>query len=293
MDDLFFECGSHDLGFSYIHKTQEYNKKESNPPHTHKDLFEIFMLINGDVDYVIEGNRFHVNPYDIVLVNNDELHRSVVNNNSTYEFVLLSINLDFFVKNNCNDFTDMIFNRKSGSNNIIPAETVISSGLYDIYTNLEKYTHEDPVCLTVVKSIIIEFLYNLNKQVIKTSDSNYNQKNIKNIIQYINEHLTENLSLDVIANHFFLTKPYLCKTFKANTGFTIKNYVSYKRIVLVRELYSSGMTISGACIQAGFNDYSSFYRTFTKIMHEPPKKNLSNIKFRFENSETQNSSKFK
>lgn len=292
MNNILLECSSHDLGFSYLHKITTNNDTKSDPPHTHKDLFEIFMLLNGDVDYVVEGNKFHVNPYDIVLVNNDELHRSIVKNHSSFDCILLSINLDFFIKNNCNDFTDMVFNRKIGTNNVIPAETVIASGIYDIYMKLEKYSQEEPVCLTVVKSVIIELLYNLNKQVIKSSDSNYNQKNIKNIIQYINNNLTEDLSLDLIANHFFLTKQYLCKTFKSNTGFTIKNYISYKRIVLVRELYSSGMTISEACMRAGFNDYSNFYRTFTKMMHEPPKKNLSNIKFRFENSETQNSSKF-
>lgn len=290
MNDLFFECASHDLGFSYIHKTIT-NDTTSNPPHTHKDLFEIFMSISGDVDYVIEGNRFHLCPYDIVFVNNNELHRVIVNN-SPVEHILISINLDFFVRNNCNDFTDMIFNRKSGTSNVISAETTITSGIYDIYMKLEKYIHEEPICLTVVKSVIIEFLYNLNKQVIKSSDSNYNQKNIKNIIQFINNNLTEKLTLDMIAGYFFLTKQYLCKTFKANTGITIKNYISYKRIVLVRELYSSGMTISEACMRAGFNDYSNFYRAFTKIMHEPPKKNLSNIKFQFENSETRNNSKF-
>ncbi len=291
MNNKTFECGSNDIGFSYSHITITEKRSKSTPPHKHKDLFEIFILLNGNVDYVIEGKIFHINPYDIVFVNNDELHKSIIND-SAVEHVLLSINLDFFVKNDCDEFSDMIFNRKNGTNNVIPAETVITSGLYDIFMRLEKYTQEKPFSLTVIKSVIIEFLYNMNKQVIKSSDFNYNQKNIKNIIQYINDNLTETLSLDMIANHFFLSKQYLCKVFKANTGFTIKNYIAHKRIVLVRELYSSGMSLLEACMQAGFNDYSNFYRTFTKTMHEPPKKNLSNVKFLFENSETQNSSEY-
>lgn len=292
MNNITYECNNRDYGFSYMHKTTNMIHEKSNPPHIHKDLIEIFMLINGDVDYVIEGNQFHVNPYDVILVNNNELHRSIAKANSTFECILLSINLDFFIKNNCNDFNDMVLNRKIGTNNVIPAETIIKSGIYDIYMKLEKYTKEEPVCHTVVKSVIIELLYNLNKHITKTTDTNHSQKDIKSIIEYINNHLTEELSLDSIANHCFVTKQYLCKIFKANTGFTIKQYISYKRIVLVRELYSSGMSISEACSRAGFNDYSNFYRTFTKIMHEPPKKNLLNIKFQFENSETQNSSNF-
>lgn len=292
MNNASFECINHDMGFSYLHKSIEKSKIKTDPPHTHKDLFEIFILLNGNVDYVIEGNQFHVNPYDIVLVNNDELHRSITKDDSHFECILLSINLDFFVKNNCSDFTDMIFNRNTGTNNVIPAGTVIESGIYDIYARLEQYIQEAPVCLAVVKSVIIELLYNINKQIVKSTSINYNQKNIKPILEYINNNLTQELSLDLIANNFFLTKQYLCKIFKENTGFTVKKYISYKRIVLVREFYSSGMSISEACIRAGFNDYSNFYRIFTKMMHEPPKKNLSNIKFRFENSETQNSSSF-
>lgn len=292
MQNKSFECNNHEIGFSYLHKCLKKSNAKSDPPHTHKDLFEIFLLIKGNTDYVVDGRKFHVKPYDMVLVNSDELHRSIIRNDSDFECILLSINLDFFVKNDCSDFTDMIFNRPSGTNNVIPAQTVIESGIYEIYTKLEKYACEQPVCFTVVKSIIIELLYNINTHIIKSASINYNQKNIKEIIEYINNNLTHDLTLDLLANHFFLTKQYLCKVFKKNTGFTVKKYISYKRIVLVREYYSSGMSISEACIRAGFNDYSNFYRVFTKIMHEPPKKNLSNIKFRFENSETQNSSNF-
>lgn len=292
MNNVIYECTSSDFGFSYVRKSAAVVHEKSNPPHTHKDLIEIFMLISGNVEYVIEGNHFHVNPYDVILVNNNELHRSIAKANSTFECILLSINLDFFIKNNCNDFNGIVLDRKIGTNNIIPAKTVITGDIYDNFMRIEKYVKEKPICYTVVRSVIIELLYNLNKLVTKAENTTHSQKNVKNIMEYIDLHLTDDLSLDAIANHFFMTKQYICKIFKFDTGFTIKKYISYKRIVLVRELYSSGLTLSEACIRAGFNDYSNFYRTFTKLMHEPPKKNLSNIKFRFENSGTQNSSNF-
>lgn len=292
MQKVSFDFIDHELGISYIHKNIPKGKAKSDLPHTHKDLFEIFMLVEGDVDYVIDGKQFHLSPYDIVLVNNDELHRSIISDSCDFECILLSINLDFFIKNNCTDFTGMIFNRPSGANNIIPSQAVAESGIYGIYNKLELYTSEDIPCIPVIKSMVIELLYNINKHIIKSRNVHYSQKNIKEILQYINNHLTEDLSLEAIAAHFFITKQHLCKSFKKNTGYTIKKYVSQKRLVLVREFYAGGMTLSEACIRAGFTDYSAFYRTFKNIMHQSPSQSLADIQFHFENSPTQNSSNF-
>ncbi len=283
-------CESKELSFSYYHIKSYSKNKDSDPPHTHKDLLEIFLLLDGDMDYVIDGKQFHVNPYDMVVVSNEETHRSIKNSDS--EYILLSVNLDFFVKNDCSDFTSMIFNREIGTYNKIDSSAVVKEGLFDIYTRLERYASEKPASLTVVKSIIIELLYNINKQLVKSADTNYSQKTIKRYMQYINDNITSELTLDSIADHFFITKQHLCKIFKHYTGFTIKKYIAHKRIILVRELYSSGMSITEACLSVGFNSYSSFYRTFQSIMHEPPRKNLSNIKIQFEDSDSINSSQF-
>lgn len=276
-DFLMKECTSKEFGFSYIHSVNCGDKYSVS--HIDKNLFSIFMLLDGELDYIIEGNRLHISPNDIVLVSNNELHHSIIKDGCECNFILLMIDLDFFIKNNCTDFTDMVFNRALGTDNVIRSDKLADGGIYDIFKRLDKYAGEEPVCLPVVKSVIVELLYNLNKQVSTPQKSFYQQKNIKKIIEYINDNLTENLSLDIIASKFFLTKQYLCKTFKKNTGFTINKYISYKRIVLVRELYSKGMSLSEACARAGFNDYSGFYRAYSKIMNEPPRKSLSKINF--------------
>ncbi len=263
-------------GFSYIHKAGTNIK--SSEPHMDKDMFAIFILLEGSIDFVIEGKRISLYPYDVMIVNNNELHHSIIKENFKIDFILLTINLDFFLKNECIDFSDMVFKRMIGTNNVIPAEIIKENGINDIFSKLEKYTSEENVCITVVKSIIIELLYNLNKQITKANITKYGYTKIKDILEYINDHLTEKISLDTIADEFFFTKQYLCRFFKEQTGFTIKKYISYKRIVLMRELCSKGMSLSEASIKAGFNNYSSFYRIYSKIMNEAPRNNLTNFK---------------
>lgn len=271
------KCFSKELGLSYINAVSHGDN--TSVSHIDKDLFSIFLLLEGSLDYVIEGKVVHVDPNDVILVSNNELHYSIVKNGDTCDYILLMLDLEFFIKNNCAEFDYMVFNRALGSDNIIEAQRVLKSGIFDIFKRLDAYVKEEPACLTVINSVVIELLYNLNRQVKKSNSSNYQQEKIKNILTYINSNLNEDLSLDNISARFFLTKQHLCKVFKKHTGFTVNKYISYKRIVVVRELYLKGMSLTQACAEAGFNDYSAFYRAYCKIMHEPPRKSLSKMNF--------------
>ncbi len=272
-DYINHECSSVQHGFSYIHNTTHGESVSAS--HVDKDLFSVFVLLKGELDYIVEGNLLHLSPQDILIVGNNELHQSILKKDTDCEYILLMINLDFFIKNNCTELTDIVFNRVLGSNNLINADRVTQSAIHDIFKRLDSYTKEQPTNLTVVSCVIVELLYNLNKQVEKTKISTYNQQEIKNIIEYINNHLTEKLTLEHIAKQFYITPQYLCKVFKKSTGITVLRYIAYKRIVLVREYRLKGMSLTAACEKAGFNDYSSFYRACSKITKESPRQSIS------------------
>lgn len=92
-----------------------------------------------------------------------------------------------------------------------------------------------------------------------------NDKTLK-IIEYINSNLSSELSIDSLSRQFYISKYYMSRLFKATTGYSINQYISYKRIWLADELISGGMSATEACHSVGYNDYSNFYTTFTKII---------------------------
>lgn len=262
-------------GFTFLHNVN--HGENGSTSHVDRELFSIIVLLKGELDYIIEGKRIHLLPSDILLVGNDELHRSVFKEGHECEYILLMVNLDFFVKHNCTELSEMFFNRALGTNNIIPSDKVLSSGLLEIVNRLDKYAKENNPNHVVISSVIIELLYNLDKQVMKLEKTNHKQQKIKKIIEYINDNLTNHISLEDIANHFYMSREYLCKLFKEGTGFTVNKYISYKRIVLVREYNLKGMSLAVACEKVGFNDYSAFYRAYHKIMNESPSQGMSKI----------------
>ena len=76
----------------------------------------------------------------------------------------------------------------------------------------------------------------------------------------------EDFTLDDIAGYMALDKHYLCHLFKKETGSTIFQYIQAKRLCLAQLALSRGASVTEACEEAGFNDYSNFIRTFRKIL---------------------------
>lgn len=62
--------------------------------HCH-DFYKIMVLLSGDVNYVIEGRSYHLEPSDIVLVGQGQLHRPEVESALPYERIILYLKPEF------------------------------------------------------------------------------------------------------------------------------------------------------------------------------------------------------
>ena len=93
------------------------------------------------------------------------------------------------------------------------------------------------------------------------------------VIRYLNAHLTDEISLDGLARRFFVSKFYLCRSFREHNGVSVLHYLTEKRVVLAKLLLEQGETAVSAASKAGFGDYSSFYRAYRKVLGVSPKEN--------------------
>ena len=85
------------------------------------------------------------------------------------------------------------------------------------------------------------------------------------ILRYINEHLTERLTLEGLADKFYMSKNHLTAIFKRAAGTTVARYILYKRMTIARKELAEGTPAAEAAIKAGFGDYSSFFRAYRKM----------------------------
>ena len=95
-------------------------------------------------------------------------------------------------------------------------------------------------------------------------NSYYNSK-ILPILEYIAEHLVEDLSIDTLSSKFYMSRYYLMHLFKKETGYSVANYISTKRLLHARALIQSGTSVTEACFASGFKNYSTFSRAYKKL----------------------------
>ena len=102
----------------------------------------------------------------------------------------------------------------------------------------------------------------------RETDKNYEK--VRQIISYILDNPTENLSLEAVSERFHYNKHYLCRIFKAATGISVGKYITSVRIQYAAGFLRQGCSVQESGLRAGFKNNSNFISTFHKVMEVPP-----------------------
>ena len=90
------------------------------------------------------------------------------------------------------------------------------------------------------------------------------------ILQYLNAHLTEGLTIDELAARFYISKYHMMRRFRDETGYTIHGYVTEKRLLLAQQLLEQGIPSGEAALRCGYQEYSTFSRAYKKQFDRSP-----------------------
>ena len=91
------------------------------------------------------------------------------------------------------------------------------------------------------------------------------------VFRFIRENLTSDLSLEVLEEHFFVSRHHLCREFKKLTGQTIHSYIVKSRLDLCKKYIERGKSIKEVYALGGFGSYNHFFRAFKKEYGMTPK----------------------
>ena len=272
-DHISYSISDNDFVYNHIRREQF----ASVEIHMH-DWYEIFYFLSGDVTYYVEGQSYKIKPHDILITNNRELHRPIFESNQPYERAIFQFTPAYISSFQYPDY-DLLHcleKRKLGYFNLIESEKVLAYGIHNDFKQIDSYIESSaPESLIMIKITFVKILVLLNKIFMEkkksiSEDFEYDRK-ILSILDYINRNLDKKITLDLLEQKFYINKYYLCHLFKKNTGFTVIEYLTYKRIMKAKELLMTGMPVLETCSTVGFNDYSNFYKVFKKLVGMSPK----------------------
>lgn len=101
---------------------------------------------------------------------------------------------------------------------------------------------------------------------------------IDDIFSYINNHITEDISLDNLEREFYVSKFHISREFKKATGITLHRYIVKAKLDLCKKLIEEGNTIIDVAHICGIGSYNNLFRAFKKEFGITPKEYYNEIK---------------
>ena len=253
--------------FEIQHKMDTYLQ---NVELHHHDFYEIFFLVTGDVTYAIEGRFYHVAPGDVLLISPRELHQITIRSETEpYERFVLWIDpamLSRLSTEKTNLEKCLNPSRENYSNQLrIPIEYMneIRNLMESIYRESDS---EDFGADVLQESLITQLLVRINR-ISESKDEKrevgaYTNTLVEGVIDYVNLHYSETLSLDDMAERLFVSKYHLSHEFRKQMGTGVYHYIQKKRVQIARQLLAQGEKPNNVFRMCGFSDYAGFYRAF-------------------------------
>ncbi len=239
------------------------------PFHYH-DFHKIILFISGQSGYTIEGKTWQLSPRDIVFVHAGEIHRPLPLLGAPYERIVIYVAPELLSRyRHGTDDLAACFLPEHRPSNVMHLTAGKTHDLLFHMEKLERTAHASGFANALyTEMLFVEFMILLNRALIDreldATTAAVTDEKIQALLTYINDHLTERLSIDRLAARSYVSRSHLMHRFKRVTGYGVRQYIVGKRLLLARAYLTDTTTrsISEIARLAGFDDYLPFFRAF-------------------------------
>lgn len=258
----------------YYYDDKDLAKVEA---HSH-NYFEFYFFLEGDVSMQIGKNTYRVRSGDLMFIPPHTPHRLIIHSSkSPYRRFVFWISQEFcdhlaqlspaymylptYVAHN----KDYLFHADHVSFNTLQSKMIRL--LEEMQS--DRYGKDEQINL-----YISDFILHINRLIHEQKEPKQQPAAASlysGLVEYIEQHLEEDLTLERLADEFYVSKYHIAHVFKDNVGLSIHQYITKKRLALCKEAIRAKMNITEVYQTYGFGDYSSFYRAFKKEFGISPK----------------------
>ena len=250
-----------------IFRTRELYPGEK-APHQH-DFYELCLIWSGSMYYRVDGQVYHLTNGDILMVAPGEYHQAEPEQEQpACERLVLRMekgNLHLFRAFGF-DPTSCFGGEPAGRIRCLRFDDEVTVRIGELLDRCLRESASEEFgagmmadTYMVQSMILVNRLYRRN---IRGQRRDRSGTLVNSVIEYINNHYTEELSLDSLAGRFFISKYHLSREFGRITGISVHRYITQKRLVVAKQMLSEGRPSSAGYQHCGFGDYSNFYRAF-------------------------------
>ncbi len=242
---------SHKLDYASSPK-DEYDK------HMHP-FVEILYFVSGDAQYSVEGEKRKLYPGECVLIQPGKFHFAEVNQTILYERYVLK-----FPESLVPEHVKKILFHRSPFFRLTQEQIAIFKCLDNYYAMM----NDDDMYLICVSKLWE--LFALLNNIKATNDDSDSASVVSKIVRYIEMHLENNLTLAKMSEDLSYSESYISNSFKKEMHIPIMRYIRSKKIIHAHSLIQNGEKPQAVSEKLNFNDYSTFYRQYLKVIGVSP-----------------------
>lgn len=247
----------------------------ANVEYHYHEFCKLLLLVSGRGGYVVDGQRYLLQPGDLVLIGSRSAHRPELEEDSPYERIIIYISPEFLQQSSTAD-CDLLRLFSGSRGHVLRLKENQRKKVTSLVTALEKELSGDGygreiLCTGGLLRLLVEIGRaqhqegSLNPSPVIPEDPR-----LVEWMHYLDRHLNEDLNMDALAERFFISKYHMMRLFRAHTGFTIHTYLLQRRLLAARQLIERGMRATEACYRCGFRSYSSFTRAYNQHFGTTP-----------------------
>ncbi len=258
-----------------------YEKFDMRVKHFHTQ-YEIFYIIEGERVFFFNNREYIARAGDLILVDSNLIHmtRSIVGSNDGHSRIIL-----YITREKMESYDQMypslhlvrFLENYYGVYHLDREQQALILSLFRSlrhFLNSREHNYKVGIDLEILAWFfkLMSFVRHQRQEVPNDSD-NPKYKAAYGIADYLSENCQRPISLDELAERFYLSKSYICRIFKEVTGYTISEYTNIHRIRRAkRYLEETDMSISQIASALGYESLTYFERTFKTYMTMPPLK---------------------
>lgn len=251
--------------------------------HSH-ELYEIIYVESGKTSYDIDNKLYHVESGDFLIIPPNTMHKFIKADKPSKQIILIFS--ETYINNFKTEITDLskIFSKVKELNNyvlkILPSfKHNLNSSMNMLEELFLSNDYGDDILFNATFSSLLTRInkgsnfYSINHNMEFSFDKYSKDYNliISKIKKYIDENIENKISLLDISIYLGLSESRLSHIYKEKVGISIKQYIIKKRLSISKDMLKIGTPISEIVIKCGFQDYSSFSKTFKKEYGISPK----------------------
>ena len=239
------------------------------------EFYKLILFVSGQGEYTVEDRHYTLCAGDILLIGSGQVHRPEFAKGVEYERIIFYISPEFLKKQSVEDCSlETLFDGRNG--HVLRLEERRYQKVFGLAEALEEELKQEAYGKSILgNSLLLQLLVRVgryrDKSRLRLVDRpEITEDRVKKMVEFIEHHLGEELSVETLAEQFYISRYHMMRLFKKETGQSVYDFITERRLFYARNLIRQGISATESCFMAGFGSYSSFTRAYGKRFGTTP-----------------------